>query len=60
MWKNPRKMCGCKWGLLKAKEKEIQREHDEVQVESLCFSFSDAFKTYTNKWGGQIQEVPTQ
>jgi hypothetical protein len=24
------------------------------------FSSSGAFKTYTNPWGGQTQEIPTQ
>jgi hypothetical protein len=43
---------GCKWGLLKFREREIQREHGGVQVEfhwqRVYFSLSGAFKTYTN------------
>jgi hypothetical protein len=64
-WKNPSRTLGCKWSLLNIKEKEIQREYDGVQVESsgrerrVCFSFSGAFKTYSNPWGGQTQEIPT-
>jgi hypothetical protein len=34
VWKNPSRVCGCKWGLLKVKEREIQRQHGGAQVES--------------------------
>jgi hypothetical protein len=55
-WKNPSRTCRCKWGLLKVR-KGIQREHVgcrwSLMAESVCFSFSGAFKTYTNLWGGQ-------
>jgi hypothetical protein len=51
-WKNPSRTQGCKWGLLKFREREIQREHGGVQVEfhwqRVYFSLSGAFKTYTN------------
>jgi hypothetical protein len=63
-WKNPSRTRGCKWSLLTVRKKEIQREHGRMQVESAgkraCFSFSGAFKSYINPWGGQIQELPTQ
>jgi hypothetical protein len=29
-------------------------------AELVCFSFSGAFKTHTNPWGGKTQEIPTQ
>jgi hypothetical protein len=34
VWKNPNRTCGYKWGLLKVREREIQKEHGGVQVES--------------------------
>jgi hypothetical protein len=47
-WKNPSRMPGCKWGLLKGREREIQREHGGAQEESThresMISFSGAFK----------------
>jgi hypothetical protein len=36
VWKNPSKIHVCKWGLLKAREREVQREHGGVQLESVC------------------------
>jgi hypothetical protein len=59
-WKNPSRMCGYTWGLLKVREREIQKEHGGVPAERACFSFSGAFKTYINPWKGQTQEIPTQ
>jgi hypothetical protein len=36
---------GCRWSPL---------------AQRACFSFSGAFKTYTNPWEGPTQEIPTQ
>jgi hypothetical protein len=49
-WKNPSRMHGCKWGSLKVREREIQREHGGTQVESISQkeNFFMAFKTSTN------------
>jgi hypothetical protein len=33
-WKNPSRTHECKWGLLKVREREIQREHGGAQAES--------------------------
>jgi hypothetical protein len=38
-------MMGPRWSLL---------------AERACFSFSGAFKTYINPWGGQTQEIPNK
>jgi hypothetical protein len=42
----------CKWGLLKVREREIQREHGGMQVESVSresvLFFFRCFKTYTD------------
>jgi hypothetical protein len=48
-WKNPSRTHGCKWGLLKVREREIQRKYGGVQVEfasteKACFSFFRCFK----------------
>jgi hypothetical protein len=32
-WRNPSRTHGCKWNLLKIREREIKREHGGVQVE---------------------------
>jgi hypothetical protein len=32
-WKSPSRMHGYKWGLLKVRERERQREHGRAQVE---------------------------
>jgi hypothetical protein len=53
---------GYKWGLLKVREREIQREHGAHRwnppAERACFSFSGAFKTYTNPWEGRPRRFP--
>jgi hypothetical protein len=41
-------------GLLKVREREIQREHGGMQVGSV-----GALKTCTNPWEGQTLEIPT-
>jgi hypothetical protein len=60
LWKNPSRTHVYKGGLLKVREGNTkgawwgaggvhqQREH----------AFSGVFKTYTNPWGGQTQEIP--
>jgi hypothetical protein len=63
-WNKPSRKPGYKWGLLKVRERETQRDHGEHRwsppAERASFSFSGAFKTYTTPWGGQTQEIPTQ
>jgi hypothetical protein len=63
VWNSPGRTCGCKWGLLKVRKGNTKGAW-WAQVESIsreqCFSFSDAFKIYTNPWQGQTQEIPTQ
>jgi hypothetical protein len=47
----------CKWGLLKIRERKYKGSRVgrrwSMRAETACFSFSGAFKTYTNPWGGQ-------
>jgi hypothetical protein len=52
-------MHDCTWGLLKVRERELQREHGGVQVESTSqerekiFLFSGAFKSDAILWEGK-------
>jgi hypothetical protein len=62
-WKNPHRTHRCEWGLLKVREREIDREcggHRWSLLAEKEHAFSGAFKTYTNPCGGQAQEIPTQ
>jgi hypothetical protein len=55
--------CGCKWSLLKVRKGKYKRTVGcrwSPLAESVCFSFSGAFKTYSNPWEGQTQKVPMQ
>jgi hypothetical protein len=57
MWKNPSRMHGYKWGLLKVRKRNAKGAWwgaggAHQQRES-------AFKTYTTPCGGQTQEIPT-
>jgi hypothetical protein len=65
VWKNPSRMCGCKWDLLKVRKVNTKGEWWGAggvcwERERECFSVSGAFKTYINPWGGQTQEIPTR
>jgi hypothetical protein len=59
--------CGriqAEWGILKVRKGNTKGSmvghRWSPPAERTSFSFSCAFKTYTNPWGGQIQEIPTQ
>jgi hypothetical protein len=46
-WKNPSRMCGYKWGLLKVRKENIKGTWWATGSESVPFFFR-CFKTYTN------------
>jgi hypothetical protein len=54
--------CGCKWGLLKVRERKYKGSMVGCRwsplAELVCLCFSSAFKTYTNPQQGRPRRFP--